>query len=156
MREVAVSDSVGEAFFSVQGQGDTSSLGKHANAREQIRVSVETLDRVLADQARLDLIKIDVEGYEMEVLKGGLQVLEKHRPVVYFECIASYVQNRNLLVEHFAELLKPLGYRCSWINPAFPDGPVFGQDSSSCYVICVPPDDRWGLGSELDGSGHLI
>lgn len=32
------------------------------------------------------LLKIDVEGYEPAVLTGGLQLLERFRPAIYFEC----------------------------------------------------------------------
>lgn len=50
-------------------------------------VQVSTVDRVLAEQglARLDLIKIDVEGFEAEVLMGAERTLATLKPLVYLE-----------------------------------------------------------------------
>lgn len=50
-------------------------------------VPCETLDRVLArlEVGRVSLIKIDVEGGELDVLKGALETLARHRPVVVAE-----------------------------------------------------------------------
>jgi FkbM family methyltransferase len=48
---------------------------------------VNTLDRFVAQHPipRLDLIKIDVDGHELPVLRGGLGVLEKFHPVLVME-----------------------------------------------------------------------
>ena len=37
---------------------------------ETLRVRVDRLDRLIPDEQRIDFIKIDVEGYELEVLAG--------------------------------------------------------------------------------------
>ena len=34
---------------------------------------------------KIDFIKIDVDGYEMEVLKSGQKIIKKHKPLIYFE-----------------------------------------------------------------------
>ncbi len=34
---------------------------------------------------KCDLLKIDVEGYESKVLKGGEEFISTHRPVIYLE-----------------------------------------------------------------------
>jgi FkbM family methyltransferase len=44
------------------------------------RVPVTTLDALLADTSRVDVMKVDVEGLEMAVLRGGMQVLRRCRP----------------------------------------------------------------------------
>ena len=46
-------------------------------------VSVITIDSLGLD--RLDLIKIDAEGMEMEVLQGAEQTIGRCRPVIYAE-----------------------------------------------------------------------
>jgi FkbM family methyltransferase len=50
-------------------------------------VPVETLDRVFAARnlARLDVLKIDVEGAETDVIRGASQSIARHRPVIVFE-----------------------------------------------------------------------
>jgi len=54
----------------------------------QLEVGVETLDEVVERSGleRLNFVKLDVEGFEGEVLRGGLGVLERLRPrAIVFE-----------------------------------------------------------------------
>lgn len=51
----------------------------------EITVEVRTLDDVVADHRPVRLIKIDVEGGELDVLRGGAGVLAEDRPYIPFE-----------------------------------------------------------------------
>ena len=51
---------------------------------------------------KIDLIKIDVEGHEVEVLKGALKTLEKNKPILVIE---SFDKKAEL-----EEVIFPLGY----------------------------------------------
>jgi FkbM family methyltransferase len=53
---------------------------------------------------RLDLIKIDVEGMELEVLAGAAQSIRRHRPMMVVETLKSGSQP-------ILDWLAPLGYR---------------------------------------------
>ena len=46
---------------------------------------VERLD-IYTMSKQIDLIKIDVEGMELEVLNGAIMTLLKHKPTILFEC----------------------------------------------------------------------
>ncbi len=48
-------------------------------------VKMRTLDDVMRHRGRAGLIKIDTDGYDMEVLRGARAVLREDQPVVYFE-----------------------------------------------------------------------
>ena len=52
---------------------------------EEIKIKVDTLDNQLFEASRVDLIKIDVEGAELDVLKGGINTITKFNPVIVFE-----------------------------------------------------------------------
>ncbi|MBL0927129.1 MAG: FkbM family methyltransferase [Phycisphaerales bacterium] len=52
---------------------------------ESIRVEIERLDTMVPAETPVALIKIDVEGAELDVLRGGERLLARHRPVVVFE-----------------------------------------------------------------------
>jgi hypothetical protein len=54
---------------------------------EKIKRSVITLDDFCRDRdiSRVDLVKIDVEGYEFKVLKGATSTIEKYRPKICIE-----------------------------------------------------------------------
>lgn len=47
---------------------------------------VEPLDALLIDIPRLRLIKIDVEGFENEVLAGARLTIERLKPIIHCEC----------------------------------------------------------------------
>jgi len=51
-------------------------------------VTVRRFDHVVEKMGlkRVDLMKVDVEGYEMEVLKGSLRTLKKHKPRLTMAC----------------------------------------------------------------------
>lgn len=52
---------------------------------ENIVVPLEALDQALDPDYRPTVIKVDVEGAEEQVFRGGLETLRRHRPVVIFE-----------------------------------------------------------------------
>ncbi len=52
---------------------------------EEIRLRVEKLDNLIPEDVKIDLIKIDVEGAEYGVLRGGRNVVRRSRPVIIFE-----------------------------------------------------------------------
>lgn len=53
---------------------------------EEIQVKLNTLDNVIPKGLKIDFIKIDVEGGEFGVLKGGVDLLKKNKPTIVFEC----------------------------------------------------------------------
>ena len=55
------------------------------------------------DLPRAHLMKIDVEGMELDVLRGAKKYLHEYRPILFLEC----VEHRDLILEY---LLFELGY----------------------------------------------
>lgn len=68
-------------------------------------VSVDTLDRLAAEHAleRVALIKVDVEGWETDVLEGAAELIRRHRPALIVE-----VND----VESLEEFAATAGYSC--------------------------------------------
>jgi FkbM family methyltransferase len=86
--ELALSDTVGTTTFYI----DKASMGLSAPLdRDSRSAEVETCTVTLArlddllPEAWPDMIKIDVEGAELGVLRGALKLLARSRPVVAFE-----------------------------------------------------------------------
>jgi FkbM family methyltransferase len=66
---------------------------------------VDTLDHIMeTGDVQCNLIKIDVEGAEVEVLKGAIQTLRRYKPDVIFEC---WTEEELGAIE---QLLMPMGY----------------------------------------------
>lgn len=76
-------DDFGQASLAIQSAG---SWEGESNIR-QYSVSMTSLDADLSVQRlpRIDFVKVDVEGGELNVLKGAARTLARHRPLLYCE-----------------------------------------------------------------------
>ncbi len=76
-------------------------------------VSAQTLDSILEELSvrEVDILKVDVEGYEGAVFKGAQRVLKAaHAPVVLFE-FADWAETRAGVPPGYAQtLLRDYGY----------------------------------------------
>jgi len=64
-----------------------ASLVQLSVAGTDLDVRVVPLDELLASIERVDVIKIDVEGLELEVLLGSMQLLRRFRPALIVETL---------------------------------------------------------------------
>ncbi len=78
--------------------------------KETIRLT--TLDEFVKEQniARVDLIKIDIEGWELPALKGAKQTIDTFHPVVMVEVDAEHQARANATPEDIFALFPPDRY----------------------------------------------
>jgi FkbM family methyltransferase len=109
IHEFALGDEIGTARFTFDDvSGFTGSLsGRYSLAQTSYgggrseSVQVSTIDTVRSESSRkISLIKIDVEGHEVKVLRGGLETLEVDRPVIVFECVKDNYADATALLRH--------------------------------------------------------
>lgn len=50
-----------------------------------ITVPTDRLDAIIGEHDHVDFIKIDVEGAELQVLRGGVRTINRCKPVIVFE-----------------------------------------------------------------------
>jgi FkbM family methyltransferase len=76
-------------------------------------VPLTTLDAFAQQEglSRLDFLKADVEGWEVNVLKGGLATLAKHRPALFLEISDASLARAGAKPTDIWDILRPLGYR---------------------------------------------
>jgi len=83
IRTKAVANFEGEADFHQAGKNCGDGKLCRPGVGSSYQVPVVTLDN--ENLTDVDLIKIDVQGWELEVLQGGLKILNQQRPWVAFE-----------------------------------------------------------------------
>jgi FkbM family methyltransferase len=83
-----------------------------ANAKD-ITVAVMPLDEVQLPE-RIGFMKIDVEGHEMQVLKGAVATINKYKPNLLVE-VESH-NDRQTRVEDVVGFLRELGYEASFLR----------------------------------------
>lgn len=81
---VAAGEREGEVEFSVDEERPGFS-GLVRPGCAAIRVPMQRLDSLLRSEDSIDVVKIDVEGAELGVLRGGEQTIQRCRPLILFE-----------------------------------------------------------------------
>jgi hypothetical protein len=83
----------------------------HSGA-DTIRVATTTIDHQMELQklSRMDFIKIDVEGAEIDVLRGGERSILRHRPIIAIEYNELALQRAGASILELDELLDGYGY----------------------------------------------
>jgi FkbM family methyltransferase len=82
---------------------------------ESKEVRLVRLDDIIGRSFPVSLMKIDVEGHEMEVLAGATQTIEEHHPALVIEVEQRHLPNgRN--VSGVIEPLLDAGYECQCIG----------------------------------------
>lgn len=84
--------------------------GKTKNRREEM-ILFETLDHYVQKQhlQRVDFIKIDTDGYELKVLKGGRDTIKRFKPILLIE--TGYLSERmGDSLDAFLQLMRDFRY----------------------------------------------
>jgi FkbM family methyltransferase len=109
--QIGVSDQPGKLLWreDQNNRGNASLLGTAG-----VEVDVLTLDSIIKNEkiSHLDFIKIDVEGMEYEVIKGGLASIKLYRPVIYYETLEPFRESRGFdLYASIFNMLCDIGYK---------------------------------------------
>ncbi len=119
----ALSDTESTAEFKIDpggwNQGSFSIAGRLEGTEVQ-RVSIKVGDNLPEIKAlsRLDLIKIDVEGFEFQVLKGLKQTIEKFRPRIILEYDVNYWEANGQQISECFNFFEVLGYKVYQVSQA--------------------------------------
>jgi FkbM family methyltransferase len=124
--------------------GDFGGVSLNMDAPRSRRVRVTTIDSLALEAC--GLIKVDVEGWEAEVLKGAAETIARCRPILYVE------NDRRDRQGELIDLIAGMGYRQYWHTP-----PLFSPDNfngvpqdifgpvASCNMLCIPRERPEGV-----------
>lgn len=109
-------------------------LGSHDRGDQ---VAVTAIDGM--GLKRCDFIKIDAEGMEVEVVRGGRRTLARDQPVLYVE------NDRKQRSAELIRLIDSLGYRQFWHLPPLFNADNFAGNQENVFgtivsrnMLCVP------------------
>lgn len=150
----AISDHDEFARLYQQGDGNARILGK---ADSESGRSIDeglgelclttSLDKILSAN-RLDFLKIDVEGMEIEVLKGASQLIRRHKPFIWYESELRFEWFDKERVRACELFLLELGYQLFKVSP-----------DAHLVPVAYPDYDVNSLGApdtKLDSIKHLM
>lgn len=155
--QCAVADREGNAPIFVPGMDDgQASLRRHAAGSwagapqvRELTCSTITLDAYAGRQGieRIDLLKCDVEGAELLLLRGAVGVLARHRPALHLEVSRDWPRAFGYEVEELIAWLRGRGYadcrlvRRGGLAPLTPERGLAELDESE-NLLCLPSGER--------------
>jgi FkbM family methyltransferase len=107
-------------------------------------VAVSTIDRMVEalDLARLDFIKADIEGWELQLVRGGAAAIRRFQPVILLELNAQALERAgDQLTAAFAEISE-LGYRPFVLAPMGEFTPVAEPRNGDIWWFPAARDPR--------------
>ncbi len=117
---VAVSDLEGKGMLNIacERHSGQNTLGQDYVYKGVKSIATEEVDTITLDKFvrtisidRVDVIKLDIEGWEYKALLGACEILKKYRPALIIEITGiKLIANRNCIVQ-LESLLSNLGYR---------------------------------------------
>lgn len=148
----ALAASKGEVAFFGPADDDADSGNGHVvstapskrDMHNVLTVETRTLDAIVGAAAlkRLDMIKIDVEGYEWPVLQGAEETLARFRPHVVFESVSEYAARGGATPDVLAGFFERHGYRLFALRRAWSE-----HVSSTSWPDCA---DIWAVPIAMD------
>ena len=90
----------------ITNEGAHSTVYKH-NVGNCIEVEVKPLDDLIE---HADVIKIDVEGYELNVIDGAIKLIRRCKPILVIEHHGYWVDDYDIDHEIILDILRPYYY----------------------------------------------
>jgi FkbM family methyltransferase len=89
----------------------TARLNKNASAH----IEVKKLDDLAKDNnlKNIKLLKIDTDGFDFKILRGGFQFIKEQTPVIFFEYDADYLEEQGENGTDIFNSLHELGYNAA-------------------------------------------
>ena len=105
---------------------------KDTGYEKTFKANMKNPDKLFVNIAKIDFIKLDVEGYESQVFANMTETIEKHMPIIQSEL--SGADNRSACIK----ILDPIGYKPHVLRNnslEFADGNIIKTHNGDFYFI---------------------
>lgn len=126
----ALGEKAGTMFFSDKSDDTNNQLGTEG----KLKVAIQMLDEVIPYKQPISLLKIDVEGFEYQVLQGASRVLEQ-TDFIYLECIPEMLSLNGGSEEMICDLLLKSGFSIYFVEKGKLKPNVIGSHKKK--MICA-------------------
>ncbi len=130
IENLALSNQQGELDLFVPGDSDSPGASLEAGIADKTpchkeTVKVTTLDAYAAGKLRapVRVIKIDVEGHELAVIEGAMELIRRDKPLLVIECEGRHMP-AGKTVHDFVALVVSLGYTATLAMPGVGELPA--------------------------------
>jgi len=127
----AVGERTGEVTFFLDGErpGYSNLAERGSDGRRPISVAMRRLDDLIADSATLEVIKIDVTGTELDVLRGSSELVSRCRPAVMFAGVPVSAEAASQTMGQLFDWFAEREYEILVPNRVAHDGPSLSRES---------------------------
>lgn len=133
VNNIAIGEKDEEMEFIVSKKSNWSKIridNEEVNLGDEIvKIPVKTLDSFVNENniEKIDILRMDVEGYEYNILKNAKKVLEKYEPKLLIEVHKMYLGTTKTF--DMLKNLQRLGYEIKFFIPRIYDTPIIGKTS---------------------------
>jgi len=140
LHPLALSDHVGTTRL-VDARPDNAGAAYISDGPDGITVNLTTLDEFAKrnDITRMNFLKMDVEGNEESVIRGGMHTLRSLRPIILIEIHPVLLTKMNSSAQAVMALLRELGYRLYSINRKQLE-PLLSPPPDLTNALCLPDE----------------
>ncbi len=109
---LGMADVESQLSFVVEDKNHSGGAFISKDANNAIKVAVTTIDKFVAEHnlSKLDFLKIDTEGFEVFVLKGGVNTFRNFKPKMFIEVSDSLLKRAGSSAKELIQILNELNY----------------------------------------------
>lgn len=117
--DCALGESVTDKQLYIMGRSGGSNtllpeIAAEGNPMNTVSVQVRTLDSL--NIPKVEIVKIDAEGFESEIIMGGFETIRKYRPIMFCE-----VWKKESHMSKFRQIMNYLEYEFEYMFENFPE-----------------------------------
>jgi hypothetical protein len=84
--------------------------GRGSVLRNKGEFNFSTLDDLMGDDQHVDLIKIDIDGYDFEAVQGATKIIDRCKPIVVIELVSEALSLHGYHPQQVVDFMRTLNY----------------------------------------------